>query len=124
MKLNLSKDQLEKIKDMEFKREGMGALEFKLNVTDAEWEDREVLFRIERVSPQTYLMIAEKDGLTKSIPQTLQNFVAMPMEAKKLDFFTYDNEALNIIGAIINGFQSSPLLFGRGTGGLTEFTKG
>ena len=123
MKLNLSKDQLEKIKDMEFKREGMGALEFKLNVTDAEWEDREVLFRIERVSPQTYLMIAEKDGLTKSIPQTLQNFVAMPMEAKKLDFFTYDNEALNIIGAIINGFQSSPLLFGRGTGGLTEFTK-
>ncbi|MHA4986983.1 hypothetical protein [Cetobacterium somerae] len=123
MKLNLTKDQLEKIKEMEFKREGMGALEFKLNVTDAEWEDREVLFRIERVSPQTYLMIAEKDGLTKSIPQTLQNFVAMPMEAKKLDFFTYDNEALNIIGAIINGFQSSPLLFGRGTGGLTEFTK-
>ncbi|MGL4628957.1 MAG: hypothetical protein ACRCUR_05670 [Cetobacterium sp.] len=123
MKLNLSKDQLEKIKDMEFKREGMGALEFKLGVTDAEWEEKEVLFRIERVSPQTYLMIAEKDGLTKSIPQTLQNFVAMPMEAKKLDFFTYDNEALNIIGSIINGFQSSPLLFGRGTGGLTEFTK-
>ena len=123
MKLNLTKDQLEKIKDMEFKREGMGALEFKLNVTDAEWEDREVLFRIERVSPQTYLMIAEKDGLTKSIPQTLQNFIALPVEAKKLDFFTYDNEALNIIGAVINGFQSSPLLFGRGTGGLTEFTK-
>lgn len=123
MKLNLTKDQLEKIKDMEFKREGMGALEFKINVTDAEWEDREVLFRIERVSPQTYLMIAEKDGLTKSIPQTLQNFIALPGEAKKLDFFTYDNEALNIIGAVINGFQSSPLLFGRGTGGLTEFTK-
>lgn len=123
MKLNLTKDQLEKIKDMEFKREGMGALEFKLNVTDAEWEDIEVLFRIERVSPQTYLMIAEKDGLTKSIPQTLQNFIALPIEAKKLDFFTYDNEALNIIGAVINGFQSSPLLFGRGTGGLTEFTK-
>lgn len=123
MKLNLTKDQLDKIKDMEFKREGMGALEFKLNVTDAEWEDREVLFRIERVSPQTYLMIAEKDGLTKSIPQTLQNFIALPIEAKKLDFFTYDNEALNIIGAVINGFQSSPLLFGRGTGGLTEFTK-
>lgn len=123
MKLNLTKDQLDKVKDMEFKREGMGALEFKLNVTDAEWEDREVLFRIERVSPQTYLMIAEKDGLTKSIPQTLQNFIALPVEAKKLDFFTYDNEALNIIGAVINGFQSSPLLFGRGTGGLTEFTK-
>ncbi|MEG2347393.1 MAG: hypothetical protein RSB50_06900 [Cetobacterium sp.] len=123
MKLNLTKDQLDKVKDMEFKREGMGALEFKLNVTDAEWEDREILFRIERVSPQTYLMIAEKDGLTKSIPQTLQNFIALPVEAKKLDFFTYDNEALNIIGAVINGFQSSPLLFGRGTGGLTEFTK-
>ena len=123
MKLNLTKDQLDKVKDMEFKREGMGALEFKLNVTDAEWEDREVLFRIERVSPQTYLMIAEKDGLTKSIPQTLQNFIALPVEAKKLDFFTYDNDALNIIGAVINGFQTSPLLFGRGTGGLEEFTK-
>lgn len=123
MKLNLNKEQLGKIKDIEFKKEGMGALEFKLNVTDADWEDKEVMFRIERVSPQTYLRIAEKDGLTKSIPETFKNFIALPLEAKELDFFTYDNEALNIIGSIINGFQSSPLLFGRGTAGLTEFTK-
>ncbi|MGL5779672.1 hypothetical protein [Cetobacterium sp.] len=123
MKLNLTKDQLDKVKDMEFKREGMGALEFKLNVTDAEWEDREVLFRIERVSPQTYLRIAEKDGLTKSVPETLHNFISLPVEAKKIDFFTYDNEALNVVGSIISGFQSSPLLFGRGTGGLEEFIK-
>lgn len=119
-KLNLTKEDLEIIKDIEFKTEGLGALEFKMNVTDASWETKEVEFRIERVTPQTFLKIADKKGLEGGISETLKNMVALPVEARETDFFTYDTEALGVLSKVCTEFQKTPLVFRGGNAGLEK----
>lgn len=113
MKLNLKKHQLDKIEEgtIEFKKEGLGALEFTMKVVDSEFEEKEVQFRIERVSPQTYLKIGGKEKLENMVPETIKNFIALPVEARDLDFFKFDTEALNVIGTIAGDFQNTPLAF-------------
>lgn len=120
MKLRLNEEQLEQIKDIEFKAEGLGALEFVFGITDESFEKKDVKFRLERVSPQTYLKLSGNEKLEKVVPETFKNFIALPVEARNLDFFQYDTEALNILGSIINDFQGLPRLF---RGGVEELTK-
>lgn len=116
MKLNLKKHQLDKIDEntLEFKKDGLGALEFTMKVVDSEFEEKDVEFRIERVSPQTYLKIGGKEKLENMVPETIKNFIALPVEARNLDFFKFDTEALNIIGTIAGDFQNTPLAFRNG----------
>lgn len=110
-KLNLNKYQIEKIKNVEFKPEHLGALEFDLLVTDCEFNYKEVHFRIERVPTQTALRIGDTKELENMVPKSLESFVALPVEAKQLEYFDYDNDALTILSTIISKFQISPSIF-------------
>lgn len=114
MKLDLKKEQLEKISNIEFKKEHLGALEFDLKVTDETWQEKDVHYRIERVSPQTYLKISTKENMEDIMEGLLKNFIAQPVEAKELDFYKYGSETIGIISKIISTFQETPLLFVRG----------
>lgn len=114
MELKLELEQIEKISNMEFKKEGLGALEFDLKVTNAEFEEKDVHFRIERVSPQTFLKIGGKEKLEQMVPETFKNFIALPVEARDIEFFSYDGDAMSILGQIASKFQQTPLLFSGG----------
>lgn len=110
-KLGLKEEQLSKITNLEFKKEHLGALEFDLAVTDAEFEEKRVHFRLERVPAETFLKIGAIEEFYKVAPKTLESFVALPLEAKKLDYFNYDTDALNILITIITSFQATPSVF-------------
>lgn len=120
MELKLSKEQLSKISNLEFKKEHLGALEFDLKVVDETWEEKDVHYRIERVSPQTYLKISSKEGMEDIVGELLKNFIAQPVEAKELDFYKYGTETIGILSNIISSFQETPLLFIRGYEGLEK----
>lgn len=120
MNLKLSDEQLEKVTNLEFKKEGLGALEFDLKIVDETWEEKPVHFRVERVSPQTYLKITAKDNVEDIMPEVLKNFIAQPSEARNLDFYKYGSETMGIISNIITSFQETPLLFNRGIEGIKE----
>lgn len=110
-KIGLTKDQIEKISNIEFKKEHLGALEFDLIVTDAEFQGKPVKFRIERVPVETFLKLGNMDDLSKIVPKTLSDFIALPLEAKNADFFTYDIAALDIVSKLITEFQKRPIFF-------------
>ena len=124
MNLKLSDEQLEKVTNLEFKKEGLGALEFDLKIVDETWEEKPVRFRVERVSPQTYLKITAKDNVEDIMPEVLKNFIAQPSEARNLDFYKYGSETMGIISNIITSFQETPLLFNRGIEGIKEVLSG
>ena len=124
MNLKLSDEQLEKVTNLEFKKEGLGALEFDLKIVDETWEEKPVHFRVERVSPQTYLKITAKDNVEDIMPEILKNFIAQPSEARNLDFYKYGSETMGIISNIITSFQETPLLFNRGIEGIKEVLSG
>lgn len=109
--VELKENQIEKIENVEFKPEHLGALEFDLLVTDCEFNDKKVHFRIERVPTQTALRLGDTKELEKMVPKSLESFVALPVEAKELKYFDYDNDALTILSTIISKFQISPSLF-------------
>lgn len=110
-KLKLKDEHVEKLDNIEFKKEHLGALEFDLTMTDAEFNDSPVHFRLERVPAETFLKIVNKDKLNELMPESLKNFIALPLEAKKLDFFNYDTDALMILSNIITSFQATPSIF-------------
>lgn len=110
-KLKLKDEQIEKIDNIEFKKEHLGALEFDLTMTDAEFNDTTVHFRLERVPTETFLKIVNKEKLDELMPESLKNFIALPLEAKKLDFFNYDTDALMVLSNIISSFQATPSIF-------------
>ena len=120
MNLKLSDEQLEKVTNLEFKKEGLGALEFDLKIVDETWEEKPVHFRVERVSPQTYLKITGKDNVEDIMPEVLKNFIAQPSEARNLDFYKYGSETMGIISNIITSFQETPLLFNGGIERIKE----
>lgn len=109
--IGLNKDQIEKVSNIEFKKEHLGALEFDLIVTDAEFQAKTVKFRIERVPVETFLKLGNMDDLSKIVPKTLSDFIALPLEAKKADFFTYDLSALDVLSKLITEFQKRPIFF-------------
>ena len=102
-----NKEFLKKIEDknisnITFKAEGLGALDFKTI---------ERPFRIERVSTDTFFKLSsEKDELAIG-KKLLNTFIAHPTEARDIEFFNMDQEALETITVIITEFQQTPFLF-------------
>ncbi|SKA07769.1 hypothetical protein SAMN02745174_02466 [Cetobacterium ceti] len=110
-KLEIKEEIKEKIKNLEFKKEHLGAIEFSFSVTNSNFEKEDVEFRIERVTPQTFLKLTDKTGNLQITEEALRSFISLPLEAKKLDFFKFDNEALGEIVDIATTFQQQPLLY-------------
>lgn len=109
--VDLKKEQLAKVSNVEFKKEGLGALEFDLIVGDSTFEGKEVHFRIERAPAQTFIRISSKKDLDEIIEETLKSFVALPIEAKKINFFDFDADALTILTTLTTALQTKPFSF-------------
>ena len=111
-----NKEFLKKIEDknisnITFKAEGLGTLEFNLMMTGKDFKTIERPFRIERVSTDTFFKLSsEKDELAIG-KKLLNTFIAQPMEARDIEFFNMDQEALETITVIITEFQQTPFLF-------------
>ena len=111
-----NKEFLKKIEDknisnITFKAEGLGALEFNLMMTGKDFKTIERPFRIERVSTDTFFKLSsEKDELAIG-KKLLNTFIAQPAEARDIEFFNMDQEALETITIIITEFQQTPFLF-------------
>jgi hypothetical protein len=111
-----NKEFLKKIEDknisnITFKAEGLGALEFNLMMTGKDFKTIERPFRIERVSTDTFFKLSsEKDELAIG-KKILKTFIAQPAEARDIEFFNMDQEALETITVIITEFQQTPFLF-------------
>ena len=111
-----NKEFLKKIEDknisnITFKAEGLGALEFNLMMTGKDFKTIERPFRIERVSTDTFFKLSsEKDELAIG-KKLLNTFIAQPAEARDIEFFNMDQEALETITVIITEFQQTPFLF-------------
>ena len=105
-----NKEFLKKIEDknisnITFKAEGLGVLEFNLMMTGKDFKT------IERVSTDTFFKLSsEKDELAIG-KKLLNTFIAQPMEARDIEFFNMDQEALETITVIITEFQQTPFLF-------------
>lgn len=101
-----NKEFLKKIEDknisnITFKAEGLGALEFNLMMTGKDFKTIERPFRIERVSTDTFFKLSsEKDELAIG-KKLLNTFIAQPAEARDIEFFNMDQEALETITVII-----------------------
>lgn len=100
-----------KMIDPEFKKEALGALEFKYKIVNDDFEEVEVDFRIERVSLQTYSKIGEGKTGDIILGNVLKNFISQPLEARKTDYFKMCTGALQEISDICKEFQESPLSF-------------
>ena len=92
-----NKEFLKKIEDknisnITFKAEGLGVLEFNLMMTGKDFKTIERPFRIERVSTDTFFKLSSA-------------------EARDIEFFNMDQEALETITVIITEFQQTPFLF-------------
>lgn len=102
-----------KMKDVEFKKEGLGALEFKYNIVDKDFNEKEVEFRIERTSLQTYAKARQGKTGDKLFENMIKNFIALPREASEIKYFEMSTGALEEIVEICNDFQQFPLSFQR-----------
>ena len=111
-----NKEFLKKIEDknisnITFKADGLGVLEFNLMMTGKDFKTIERPFRIERVSTDTFFKLsAKKDELTTA-KELLTTFVAQPAEARDIEFFNMDQEALLTMVNVITEFQQTPFLF-------------
>ncbi len=99
------------ISEIIFKPENLGALEFNLGMVTKNFELEEVPFRIERITSDTFLKIAEEKNDIKGIEKTLKAFVAFPVEARDKEFFNLDTEAMGGLVELILDFQQTPFLF-------------
>ena len=111
-----NKEFLEKLKNKNvsnviFKPDGLGALEFDLMMTGKDFKTMDRSFRVERVSTDTFFKLSsEKDELAIG-KKLLNTFIAQPAEARDIEFFNMDQEALETITVIITEFQQTPFLF-------------
>lgn len=116
--MNRAEDQkkvnelLKKFKNVEFKPEGLGALEFNVEMYSEKFKVEEIPFRIERVSLQVADKVL-KDNLNKieDMEKVLATFIAFPKEATKLSYFNLDYNAMSDIAELIALFQSTPFSF-------------
>lgn len=99
------------ISNILFKTEGLGALEFDLKMLTKEFQHIDVPFRIERISTDSYLKIANMKDPMQSAEEILKKFIAYPVEARDIEFFNLDFSALENIVSWITDFQNTPLLF-------------
>lgn len=103
---------LENFENVEFKTEGLGALEFEKEMYTKDFELKNIKFRIERVALQIANKLLEKDNFgSKEIDETLKNYVAEPSEARSVGFFELDYNAMNDILELIATFQANPFFF-------------
>lgn len=116
--MNRAEDQkkvnelLKKFKNVEFKPEGLGALEFNVEMFSEKFKVEEIPFRIERVSLQVADKVL-KDNLNKieDMEKVLATFIAFPKEATKLSYFNLDYNVMSDIAELIALFQSTPFSF-------------
>jgi hypothetical protein len=101
----------EDVSNIVFKPEGLGALEFDLKMTGKDFKTIDRSFRIERVSTDTFLKISSKKDEIELGNETLKNFVAFPIEARNIEFFNLDQDALLTLVNVITKFQQTPFLF-------------
>nr|DAW71989.1 MAG TPA: hypothetical protein [Caudoviricetes sp.] len=107
----LEKLENKNISNVIFKTEGLGALEFDLMMTGKDFKTIDRPFRIERVSTDTFFkLLSKKEELTTG-KELLTNFIAQPIEARDIEFFNMDQEALETVVTVITEFQQTPFLF-------------
>ena len=107
----LEKLENKNISNVIFKPEGLGALEFDLMMTGKDFKTINRPFRIERVSTDTFFkLLSKKEELTTG-KELLINFIAQPIEARDIEFFNMDQEALETVVTVITEFQQTPFLF-------------
>jgi len=107
----LEKLENKNISNVIFKPEGLGALEFDLMMTGKDFKTIDRPFRIERVSTDTFFkLLSKKEELTTG-KELLINFIAQPIEARDIEFFNMDQEALETVVTVITEFQQTPFLF-------------
>ena len=107
----LEKIENKNISNIIFKTEHLGALEFDLMMTGKDFKTMDRSFRIERVSTDTFLKFLNKKDEMVMSKETLKTFIAYPIEAKDIEYFNMDQEALETIITIITEFQQTPFLF-------------
>jgi len=107
----LEKLENKNVSNVIFKPEGLGALEFDLMMTGKDFKTIDRPFRIERVSTDTFFkLLSKKEELTTG-KELLANFIAQPIEARDIEFFNMDQEALETVVTVITEFQQTPFLF-------------
>ena len=111
-----NKEFLEKLKNKNvsniiFKPDGLGALEFDLMMTGKDFKTMDRSFRVERVSTDTFFKLSSKKDELTTAKELLTTFVAQPVEARDIEFFNMDQEALLTMVNVITEFQQTPFLF-------------
>ena len=111
-----NKEFLEKLKNKNvsniiFKPDGLGALEFDLMMTGKDFKTMDRSFRVERVSMDTFFKLSSKKDELTTAKELLTTFVAQPVEARDIEFFNMDQEALLTMVNVITEFQQTPFLF-------------
>ncbi|CAL7895731.1 hypothetical protein [Fusobacterium necrophorum] len=99
------------VSNVVFKTEGLGALEFDLKMLTRTFKHTDVPFRIERISTDSYLKIANMKDPMESTAEILKKFIAYPVEAREIEFFNLDFSAMENVVSLITDFQNTPLPF-------------
>ena len=102
---------LENFSNVTFKPEGLGALEFEKEVFSKNFEVETVKFRIERVAMQVAEKLEDEKEDIKAAEKILKTFIAEPSDARSVQFFELDYNAMKEIVELISEFQVAPFLF-------------
>ena len=102
---------LENFSNVTFKPEGLGALEFEKEVFSNNFEVETVRFRIERVAMQVAEKLEDEKEDSKAAGKILKTFIAEPSDARSVQFFELDYNAMKEIVELISEFQVAPFLF-------------
>ena len=102
---------LENFSNVTFKPEGLGALEFEKEVFSKNFEVETVKFRIERVAMQVAEKLEDEKDDIKAAEKILKTFIAEPSDARSVQFFELDYNAMKEIVELISEFQVAPFLF-------------
>lgn len=113
-KINKIDKILENFTDVEFKPEGLGTLEFSKEIFTKNFKKEKINFRIERVAIQIADKVTKCSEEIDSIRKALTTFIAQPYEARALDFYELDYDAMGVILELISAFQDTPFLFTEG----------
>lgn len=102
---------LENFSNVNFKPEGLGALEFEKEIFLKNFEVETVKFRIERVALQIADKLENEKEDLKTTEKILKTFIAFPEEARYTHFFELDYDSMKEIIQLISQFQVTPFLF-------------
>lgn len=113
---NKNEEFLEKIKEkglknVEFKKEYLGTLEFELEIMTKNFRKEPVIFKIDRMSSSTFMKITEEKDELKIGQLVLSKFIAHPAEARDIEFFNLDMDSMITVIEVIQEFQNTPSLF-------------